>query len=231
MRGIDFTASRPWTTYYEGSKPDVVVLNLGTHVHSLEYFQVLLDDTLDYLQQEMRERWRRSRFLAEEEEGKDGDSGNEVFSSSPLSSSSSSSPRLFFRTTAAGHPECTKYTHPIFLEEGREAETYAYNFEGKYSDKFTWHLIDSYNHYMEKRVKEVFAADAEEEKQGRHMHTHTDARPHSPPVTVMKLHQVSHLRPDGHVGGETDDCLHYLLPGVPDSWTRIFIDILEAMNE
>jgi hypothetical protein len=201
---------------------------------------VLLDDTLDYLQQERRKRRRRRRrvLAAEEEEGEGGgdSENNEIYPYPPsyLSSSSSTSPRLFFRTTAAGHPECTKYTQPIFLEEGREAETYAYNYEGKYSDRFTWHLIDEYNQILEGRVKEVFAANAEEDNKQerlRHRHTQTHARPPSPPVTVMKLHQVSHLRPDGHVGGETDDCLHYLLPGIPDWWNRVFIDVLEALNE
>ena len=51
---------------------------------------------------------------------------------------------------------------------------------------------------------------------------------------VLPLDQVTKARADGHLGKsegreENPDCLHYHLPGPPDWWTRVFVDVLEEV--
>jgi hypothetical protein len=133
-KGIDWKVSKPWTPYYEQHKPELVVFNLGMHVHSDLFFDLLLDDTLAYLQQ--------SR---EEEGGREG----------------GRAPRVVWRTTAAGHPHCWEYEGPREEEDegGREGGV---RYEGVYKEKFTWHLIEGMNERMERRVREVLGEDEDE---------------------------------------------------------------------
>lgn len=177
MAGTDFRVSKPWTPYYDESKPELVILNLGTHIHSTRFFKVLLDEALSFLSQ------RRAMAVA--------------MGRRP--------PRILWRTTAPGHPECWKHQEPIM--EGKEGASPLY--EGVYRDRYTWHLIKDMNTYMETRVKEVLG-----ENDG---------------PTVMRLHDIVKERADGHLQGDLGDCLHYHLPGPPDWWTRVFLEVLREL--
>jgi len=181
--GIDWKVSKPWTPYYERNKPELLVLNLGMHIHSDPFFDLLLGETISYLE--------KSREAA----GREG----------------RRAPRIVWRTTAAGHPECWK-------EGGEGGREEGVVYEGVYKERYTWHLIDGMNRRMEGRVREVLGEGGVEDEGGR-----------EGGVMVMKLHEVSKERRDGHLAGEGKDCLHYHLPGPPDWWTRVFMEVLDEV--
>ena len=180
--GIDWKASKPWTPYYEIKKPELVVLNLGLHVHSDSFFDSLLENVLGYLK-EKRE--------ADEREGR-------------------KAPRVVWRTTAAGHPECWKYERP--MEEGEEGKEGGVRYEGVYKERYTWHLTAGMNQRMERRVMDALGEGGREGE-----------------VMVLKVHEVSEKRWDGHLAGEGKDCLHYHVPGPADWWSRVFVEVLDEV--
>ncbi len=188
--GLNFTSSRPWTPYFEEHLPGAVVLNMGLHVHGLAYYKALLDDTLGYLQRH-RAQWQHQE--------KQATSGNAY-------------PRLLFRTTAPGHPECWRYAGPVSEEEARQLGEY----EGKYRSRFTWHLIPEFNGYLERRISEVLGQGEEEEVEEEEG------------ALLLRADQITRRRPDGHLSAA--DCLHYHLPGPPDAWTLTFLETLYALH-
>ncbi|CAI7801713.1 unnamed protein product [Closterium sp. NIES-54] len=49
------------------------------------------------------------------------------------------------------------------------------------------------------------------------------------PVRIIQLTRSTIYRPDALVGASgNDDCVHWCLPGVPDSWTDMFYEQLRA---
>lgn len=186
--GVDFGSSRPWTPWFEVHLPGLVVLNMGLHIHGLEYYRALLDDALAYLRGH-RAAWARTQRVA------------------------AAYPRLLFRTTAPGHPECWRHSAPV---SGAEAIANMTRFEGKYRDKFTWHLVAEFNDYLERRLGEVFERE--------------DAAADADSVLLLRAEGITQGRPDGHLVGELKDCLHYNLPGPLDAWTLTFLETLYALH-
>lgn len=192
--GVDFESSRPWTPYFERHLPGLVMLNLGTHIHGMEYYEALLDDTLGYLQGH-RAAWRRQE--------------QHVGNSSGSSSSKPTYPRLLFRNTAPGHPDCWRYQAPASEAEARALARY----EGKYRDRFTWHLIPAFNDYLERRLGEVIKEQGDMDG-----------------VLLLRVEGITRRRPDGHLAGELKDCLHYHMPGPMDAWTLALLETLYALH-
>lgn len=194
--GVDFESSLPWTPYFEEHLPGLVVLNMGLHIHGLEPFKLLLDDTLGYLRRH-RDRWQQQQKQQDHN-----------------SSTKHAYPRLLFRTTAPGHPECWRYSSPASKAEARALARY----EGPYRDEYTWHLIPAFNTYLERRVQEALPAATNETTGG-------DDR-----VLLLRAEGITRRRPDGHLVGANKDCLHYHLPGPLDAWTLTLLQTLYTLH-
>lgn len=53
---------------------------------------------------------------------------------------------------------------------------------------------------------------------------------------LLDIYSLSLLRPDGHPNvyrekGKSNDCLHWCLPGVPDTWNEILMAMLWPDND
>lgn len=107
--------------------------------------------------------------------------------------------KLVFRTTSPGHQDCWNFSSPtVDLAFNRE-------FSGEYRDTLKWHVVADNNAY----------AAAQFVGQLKAMILHGD--------------KLSRFRPDAHVGREAQDgCLQWLLPGVPDWWTKVMLNMFEA---
>lgn len=99
-----------------------------------------------------------------------------------------------------GHQECWNFTSPtVDLSFNRD-------YSGEYHDVLKWHLVGDCNAYAAAQ----FAGQLQTQ------------------ATILHGDKLTRFRPDGHVMGDGRDCLQYVLPGVPDWWTRVLYNIMEA---
>jgi hypothetical protein len=119
---------------------------------------------------------------------------------------------VVFRTTPAGHPNCSQYDAPfVTLAEAQCKASLGVNNE--FTQKFSWHLFANFTRLLKTKVAEF----AEEHQ----MH---DLR-HSGGAMVLNVDPMTALRGDGH-RPQLGDCLHYYLPGPVDSWNHLLISVL-----
>lgn len=115
---------------------------------------------------------------------------------STILASSAQKQRLIWRTTAVGHPDCENQTEPTVLETRTSVSTPS-------TQEYKWAAIKEQNDVM----LNILAN-------------------HSLRYEVLDAYTMSIDRRDRHHGKRADgkvDCLHYCLPGVPDTWSRALI--------
>lgn len=105
---------------------------------------------------------------------------------------------VFFRASTPGHEHCTAHSAP-FRNFTQFVPSHLYD----------WHLTSTFNEHVQKAIQR--------QRLQRMV----------PVINYLDTYEISTTRPDAHLGaayrGKHPDCLHYLLPGVPDTWNALLL--------
>lgn len=98
---------------------------------------------------------------------------------------------LLYRLTAPGHPKCKRYSRPLSFNEMTQ-----YDFRNLQNPGYHWEEYEVQNQH----IIDFLSAQS--------IRTH-----------IVDIVNLTKMRPDGH--DPPDDCLHYFLPSVYDTWSLI----------
>jgi GDSL/SGNH-like Acyl-Esterase family found in Pmr5 and Cas1p len=198
----DFLLAQPPFEHTESnsspvSSPKIVIVwNIGVHVHSIANYTRSVQDMLTTIQ------------LLQVEY-------NEIHGSSRFHDSS---PYLvFFRNSSPGHARCPPDENDSDSNNepyGSFEEYFHREVKSGWNRQYDWNLIEQYN---------TVAADMIDAFNQEHHGT--DARG-TPWIYYLNVYNSTVLRRDGHVGGRSNDCLHYNLPGPTDWWVHLWYSAL-----
>jgi hypothetical protein len=105
--------------------------------------------------------------------------------------------RLFYRTTAPGHRNCSQFTEPV--NDAVHMEEYVAQ-----SDIYNWNKFQHQNELMQNWFDEA-GLDYQ----------------------VIDAYDLMLLRPDNHLNPDTGDCSHNCVPGKPDVYNELILHYLK----
>ena len=103
---------------------------------------------------------------------------------------------VIYRSTAPGHEHCENYSEPFTSQE-----------EFKEPTMYNWNMMTKYNDYVKSKLSSLSLMQNENEE-------------NRVKLMYLDIYNMTILRPDGH-SSHGRDCLHYVIPGVPDYWNHL----------
>lgn len=120
---------------------------------------------------------------------------------------------VVFRTTPAGHPNCSQFSAP-FVTLAEAQSRVKLGVDNDVTQKFSWHLFANFTRLLKTKIAELSPE-----------YQVTDLK-RSGGAMVLDVDPMTVLRGDGH-RPQLGDCLHYYLPAGPvDSWNHLLISML-----